>query len=312
LFNDTTESDSAARGEVAHLMDKALDPAFSVVIPCYNEHAAIRGTVDQIERAIPADRPYEIIVVNDGSTDQSEAVLASMAVSHPHVRVLAHRRNRGYGAALKTGIRNARAELIAITDADGTYPNDKINELVDLCAGYDMVVGARTSEDVTYSKIRSIPKFFLRIWISYLAGFTVPDINSGLRVFRKSVAERFFGVLSDRFSFTITITLAMLTNYRPTLFVPISYHARIGKSKLRPIRDTLRFTMLILRTGTYFAPARAFAPIFVSLFIGALASLVYDLFVLRNLTDKTVLLFLFSMNIAMFALLADMIDKRIG
>ena len=173
-----------------------------------------------------------------------------------------------------------------------------------------MVVGSRTGENVTYSKIRSIPKFFMRKWVSWLANQDVPDINSGLRVFRKDIAERFFGVLSDKFSFTITITLAMLTNYRRVKFVPIDYKSRVGKSKIKPIEDTLRFSSLILRTGVYFAPVRAFMPIFGVLFLSAFVSLGIDVFVFRDLTDTTLLLFLFSLNVAMFTLLADMIDKR--
>jgi glycosyltransferase involved in cell wall biosynthesis len=223
-----------------------------------------------------------------------------------------HRRNRGYGAALKTGIRRATSELIVITDADGTYPNERIPELVGIAAGEnaDMVVGSRTADDVTYPLIRKIPKWFLRRWASWIAGQNIPDMNSGLRVFRKSVVERFLNILPDGFSFTTTITLAMLTNFYDVRYVPISYAARVGQSKIRPIRDTLHFCQLILRTGMYFAPLRVFLPLAGVLFLGFLASLGYDLFVARNLTDKSVLLLLFSMNTGLFALLADMIDKR--
>ena len=102
----------------------------------------------------------------------------------------------------------------------------------------------------------------------------------------------------------------MFTNYHRVLFVPIDYHTRVGKSKIRPIRDTLRFSILILRTGTYFAPVRAFMPIFLLLMVSAIVSLMFDVFVYRDLTEKTLLLFLFSLNVGMFSLLADMIDKR--
>ena len=283
---------------------------FSVVIPCYNEINAIEATLESITKDLQSSSNHEIIIVNDGSDDGTLELLEKISPNYPNIRILSHEQNRGYGASLKTGIRVAQAELIVITDADGTYPNERIIELVEKCKDYDMVVGARTGKNVIYSKLRAFPKFFLRHWVSWLAGQNVPDINSGLRVFRKDLAESFFGILSNQFSFTITITLAMLTTYRRTLFVPIDYHPRVGKSKIKPIRDTWRFLVLILRTGTYFAPVRAFAPIFGMLFITAFASLFYDVFVLQNLTDKTVLLFLFSLNVAMFTLLADMIDKR--
>jgi glycosyltransferase involved in cell wall biosynthesis len=281
------------------------------VIPCYNEQDAVELTIDAIIAAIPT-MTFEIIIVNDGSSDATADAITRVLAKYPlMVKSVAHDVNRGYGAALKTGIMAARTELIAITDADGTYPNERLHELVQECFDADMVVGARTGDKVDYSKLRALPKFFLRHWVSWLAGRAVPDINSGMRVFRKSVAEKYFRVLSDKFSFTITITLALMTNYHRVKFVPINYRQRIGKSKIKPIRDTWRFIILILRTGTYFAPVRAFSPIFGILFVFSVISLFFDIFVLRNLTDKTILLFLFSLNIAMFALLADMIDKRL-
>lgn len=282
---------------------------FAIVIPCFNEELAIRSTIDELLEHVRADN-FEILIVDDGSSDGTADILKALEQEHSLVRVITHDSNRGYGAALKTGIRAARSELIVITDADGTYPNERIPELVEECQEYDMVVGSRTGANVTYSKIRSIPKYFMRKWVSWLASQDVPDINSGLRVFRKAIAERFFGVLSDKFSFTITITLAMLTNYRRVKFVPIDYKSRVGKSKIKPIQDTLRFASLILRTGVYFAPVRAFMPIFGILFLAANVSLGIDVFVRRDLTEATLLLFLFSLNIAMFTLLADMIDKR--
>jgi len=135
-------------------------------------------------------------------------------------------------------------------------------------------------------------------------------MNSGMRVFRKSVVERFMNILPNGFRFTTTITLSMVRNHYYVRFVQISYASRVGKSKIQPIRDTLRFTQLIIRTGMYFAPLRVLTPIILLLMFGFGGSLFYDVFVLRNLTDKTVLLLLFTLNTAMFALLADMIDKR--
>ena len=283
---------------------------YSVIVPCYNEERAVGQTIEHL-LANESDRStFEIIVVNDGSTDGTRAILEGYAERHANVHLLNHENNQGYGASLKTGIRKARAELIAITDADGTYPNERLPELVAACAEYDMVVGSRTADDVTYSKLRASAKFFMQRWMSWIARQHIPDINSGMRVFRKSVVESFIGILPDGFSFTVTITLAMLTNYRPTLFVPITYHERIGESKLRPFRDTLHFVTLILRTGTYFAPLRVFFPLVGLLSLMLFASLLYDIFHLGNLTDKTILLFLFTINSGMFALLADMIDKR--
>lgn len=284
-------------------------PDFSVVVPCYNEEGAIERTIDHLREKLGDPSRYELIIVNDGSSDGSPELLAAAASRDPTLRILHHQRNRGYGAALKTGIASARSPLIVITDADGTYPNEQIPALVEEARGYDMLVGARTGQNVTYSKVRAMPKIFLRRWASWLAGQDIPDINSGLRVFRKDAAERFLTVLPDTFSFTTTITLCMLTNYCPVRYVPIDYMHRVGKSKIKPIRDTLRFMMLIMRTGMYFAPLRLLAPVFLVMALATFASLVYDVS-LGNFTDKTVILLMFTMNVGIFALLADMIDKR--
>lgn len=289
------------------------DLEFSVVVPAFNEQNAAADTLDTIRAAIGNDAKYEVIVVNDGSTDDTARALAEYVDRNPDaILVVNHQKNRGYGAALKTGIRNASSDLIVITDADGTYPSERIPELVEAMADTRaaMVVGARVGEEVHYSKIRRIPKVFLKAYIDWIARTDVPDFNSGLRVFRRDVAEKFLGILPDGFSFTTTITLACITNNYPVYFTPISYAPRVGKSKIQPIRDTLRFTQLIVRTGMYFAPVRILGPVAVFLGLLAMISLGNDI-VNQNLTDSTVLLFLFTLNTGMIALLADMIDKRI-
>jgi glycosyltransferase involved in cell wall biosynthesis len=284
-------------------------PDLTIVVPCYNEENAVANTVAELRRALPTTN-YELILVNDGSTDRSAEIMKDIERTHERVRVIHHRRNRGYGAALKTAIRQARAEFIAITDADGTYPNERLPELLALAREADMVVGARTAADAEYPLVRKIPKAFLRFYASWIAGRNIPDLNSGMRVFRRSLAQRFLNILPDGFSFTSTITLAMLTNYHDVRYVPIAYASRVGRSKIHPIRDTVNFVQLIVRIGTYFAPLRVFFPIALVLFLLFGACLAYDTFVLRNLTDKTIMLLLFALNTGMFALLADMIDKR--
>jgi glycosyltransferase involved in cell wall biosynthesis len=288
----------------------------SIIIPCYNERLAITSTVREILDQLDQEgcTETEIIVVNDGSSDGSAAVLDDLSQELPEerFRVVHHRRNLGYGAALKSGIRRSHAEYICITDADGTYPNRRIPELLRKAHNHDMVVGARIGEDVTYSKVRSIPKMLLIPWVSFLCGGNVPDINSGLRVFRRDIALRFLNLLPDGFSFTTTITICLVRNRHDVIYVPISYTKRIGRSHIRPIRDTLRFVQLIGRTGMYFAPMRLLAPISLVLGLLFLASAAYDALVLFNLTDKTILLAVSSLNVFMFAMLADMIDKRSG
>ncbi|MUG95402.1 glycosyltransferase [Scytonema sp. UIC 10036] len=284
-------------------------PAFSLVLPVYNEEKSIAATLSNLHRTLnSANCQYEIIVVNDGSTDETGDILSS----HSDIRVIEHIRNRGYGAALKSGIRQAKYPLIVITDADGTYPNERIPELVALTNQADMVVGARIGNNVTYSKLRKIPKWFLVRFAEWISMTSIPDLNSGLRVFRKSIVEEFLNILPDTFSFTTTITLAMLTNHYIVQYVPIDYHHRVGKSKIKPIQDTLRFVQLILRVGVYFAPLRVFLPVAGLFFAGFLMTLCQDIFIRRDLTERTLILFVAATQLGMFALLADMIDKRSG
>ena len=280
----------------------------TIIVPAYNEEGSIEDTVKELH-PIAQEAQAQLMVVNDGSSDRTAEILELLMKNYPRLRVLHHEYNQGYGAALKTGLQAAKTELIAITDADGTYPNDRLLELARACRDKDMVVGSRTGPGVVYSKVRAVPKIFLKRWVSWIAGRTVPDINSGLRVFRAETARKFLGIYPNGFSFTITITLAMLTTRRQVQFIPISYAARVGQSKIKPVRDTLRFLNIIMRTGTYFAPIRAFLPLVAILFLAATVSLGFDIWN-GDLTEKTLLLYLFSFNTGMFTLLADMIDKR--
>lgn len=284
-----------------------LGSSFSLILPAYNEELGIAATLDHLQVNLQnIDCKYEIIVVDDGSTDNTGNILSSRS----DIRLIEHTRNRGYGAALKTGIRHAKYPLIVITDADGTYPNERIPELVTLAKQADMVVGARIGANVKYSTLRKIPKWFLVRFAEWVTKHRIPDMNSGLRVLHKSVVEKFLNVLPDSFSFTTTITIAMLTNNYVVRYVPIDYYYRVGRSKIKPIRDTLRFIQLILRTGVYFAPLRIFLPFAGIFFAGFLFTLFQDIFDRRDLTERTLILLIAATQIGMFALLADMIDKR--
>jgi glycosyltransferase involved in cell wall biosynthesis len=280
-------------------------PTFSLVIPVYNEEKIIAATVDELQQILQSYQ-YEIIVVNDGSTDATSQVLSSVS----GITLIEHNRNRGYGAALKTGIRQAQYPLIVITDADGTYPNERIPDLLTLAAKADMVVGSRTGKNVTYSNLRKIPKWFLVRFAQWVTKTKIPDLNSGLRVFQRDVLVKFIPVLPNTFSFTTTITIAMLTNNYIVHYEPIDYFHRVGKSKIKPIRDTLRFVQLILRMGVYFAPLRIFLPVAGLFFTAFLVTLFQDLFIRQDLTESTLILFVAAIQVGMFALLADMIDRR--
>lgn len=284
----------------------------TVLVPCYNEEEAVAETIGKLDAAMSPLGDFCILVIEDGSEDRTLDVLNELAKRYPRLRIIAHDENRGYGAALKTGLRNADSEFIAIVDADGTYPIADLPKLVDLALqnDFDMVVGARTGDNVTYSKVRKIPKYFLHRWINWIVNMKVPDINSGMRVFRKDMAQKFVRILPNGFSFTITITISALRNNYRVHFEPIDYFARKGNSKIHPIKDTLRFVQIIGRTGMYFAPLRILSPLIVVLAISATISASYDAFVLQDLTEKTLVLLTMLLNVGIFAVLADMIDKR--
>jgi glycosyltransferase involved in cell wall biosynthesis len=295
-------------------MGTSVEPAppaprtVSVVVPAYNEEHGIRPVLVSLLETMNAlsGVTYEIIVVDDGSTDgTSEAVRDLQGVS-----VVRHDSNRGYGAALKTGLRHAQYEWICITDADGTYPNERIGDLLAATDGAHMVVGARTAPGVQDSWLRRLPRTFLRRYAAWVTRRRIDDMNSGLRIFRKDLAERFLHLLPDGFSFTTTITIALLMEYYTVRFIPIGYARRVGKSKIDPIGDTLRFLVLIIRTGTYFAPLRTLVPPTMVLFLLFVASAAYDVFSLHNLTDKTLVFLVLSVNAGTLALVADMIHKR--
>ena len=203
--------------------------------------------------------------------------------------------------------------MIVITDADGTYPEERIVHLLArIDAGAEMAVGARTGPDVEVPLLRRPAKTFLRLLASYLAGSRIRDLNSGLRAIRRELVLAYRPILPNGFSFTTTITLAALTNGHRVDFVSIDYRKRSGSSKIRPIRDTLGFLSLIVRTVLYFNPLKVFFPVAVLIGLGLLGSIYYDIAVVQpsNLSDKTVLLFVALVQVLSVGLLADLVDKR--
>jgi glycosyltransferase involved in cell wall biosynthesis len=284
-------------------------PSLTIIVPAYNEAKGIGPVLASIKATMDdASLDHEILVVDDGSQDGTAAVAETAGF-----RVLRHPQNRGYGAALKTGIRYAAHELIAITDADGTYPNERIPALYALAVvgEYDMVVGARTGEEVHIPLIRRPAKWALNRLADHLARAHIPDLNSGLRLFRKELAEQYMHYLPSGFSFTTTLTLALLTNEYRVCYEPISYHKRVGKSKINPIKDTLNFTGLIVRTVMYFAPLRVLLPISGTLLLLALAVLVASALFTDRIMDVTVIVItMTALQIAVLALVADLVEKR--
>jgi len=313
------------------------EPKLSIVMPVYNEAGAVAGVIEAIQSAGIAV-PHEIIVIDDASTDGTGAVLEGLASrgsglqtatsgesrpggrsheesgpggpSHKHIRVIRHDRNKGYGASLKTGIAAARAEHVMIIDGDGSYPVKHFDEFAAHAAEFDMVVGARTTAVKHEPKLRTWVKALIIWMLKVLADIDVPDLNSGLRLMKKSQVSRYFHLLPDGISFTSTITLILLSEGRPVKFVPIDYFARTGASKFLPVRDTLGIIILIARTFLYFNPLKVFLPLALGCF--ALAAIVAAISIAAGkfMDVTTVVLLLTGVQLFILGLLADLMAKR--
>lgn len=279
----------------------------SVIIPAYNEEKAIEQTIQSLKKELNRlDLNYEIIVVNDGSTDKTKEILGTIE----GIKLINHPENQGYGAALKTGIKNNGYDWILIIDADKTYPVEAISNLITHAPNYDMVIGARTGKKAKIPLIRKPAKWVINKLANYLSGIKIPDLNSGLRIIKKSLLEKFIFILPDGFSFTTTITLAALTNGYGVKYIPIDYHKRIGKSKFKPIKDTLNFIQLIIKTVLYFNPLRVFIPLSLILFLLGIGIFIYsNFFTPKILETTTAVLIISSIQLLAVGMIADLIVK---
>ena len=273
----------------------------SVVIPCKNEERAITQTIEQVRSVLePLELAYEIIVVDDGSSDASrDKALAAGA------RVVVHGANLGYGNAVMSGVNKARQPYVAILDADGTYPVDRLPDLIRAAPGHDMVVGQRTWTDRNSSRLKISLRWLLSLYIFLVTNIKVPDINSGFRLFRKADLLRYRSLLCPTFSFTTSLTLLFKLLHRPIIYVPIAYDTRIGKSKVSLLRDTLRTLSYVFLIANLFRPYRLAAVI---LGAGLLLNLAAWALSLACALSVASLLGLFiAVNLTVFTLLLAMI-----
>jgi glycosyltransferase involved in cell wall biosynthesis len=265
----------------------------TILIPAFNEEKAIASVVERLKKSHPDD---EILVVDDASTDQT-AKLAETAGA----RVIRHQFNLGYGGALKTGIRHAQNEILMFFDADDQHDPADIHPIVEALENTDMAVGARPKG--SGALYRRSGKWFLHRVANYLVGHPIPDLNSGLRAIRRNLALQFLHLLPNGFSFSTTITLALMRSGFQVAYVPIKVKERIGKSTLS-LKDFFKTLFLIIRMITLFAPLKIYVPVTGLLLLIAIPSLIYDI-LQHNITDTTVLLWLMTVVIFLFGLLAD-------
>lgn len=254
-------------------MENSAPIEVTILLPAYNESGALPSVVEGIRRAMDGTgKHYEILLVDDCSTDDTARVAAGL-----NLRVFRHIFNQGSGAARRTGIREARGETIVMLDADGTYEPACIPELLQYIPEYDQVNGARTSEQGTMRLLRRPAKWFIRRLAMYLSGQQIPDLNTGLKAFKRSKMMHYLWLLPDGFSCVTTMTLAFLTNGHAVKYVPTPYYKRIGHSKFHPVKDTVKYVSTVIRMCAYFRPLRVFGPVAFVFFVLAGIKVIYGL-----------------------------------
>lgn len=272
----------------------------SIVVPVFNEEDAIGSFANELTTSFPE---ADIILIDDGSTDKTAEVLKSIPL-----KVISHSINRGYGASLKTGILNAKRDYVLFCDGDGQHSVEDINKIIESMDDFDMVVGARDGDSHRpWSRRPGI--FILRVFANYLAGQKIPDLNSGLRMFRKEGLLKYIHLMPNGFSFSTTSTFAMVKTNKNVKYIPITVRKRIGTSSVRQWRHGPQTLMLMLRLTVLFEPLKVFLTVAGFTFLIGICSFAIDIFSPPwGISDTTMLLFNSSLIIFMFGLLCDQVS----
>jgi polyisoprenyl-phosphate glycosyltransferase len=292
-------------------------PYVTIVLPCHNEEGHVVAEVARICEAMDASAyDYEVVAYDDASTDQTLARLYEAAPRFPHLQIVHFHRNGGSGTVRRIGTQQAKGEIVVWTDADMTYPNERIPEFVQMLEKdptLDQVVGARTTEEGTHKVLRVPAKWFIRKLAEVLTNSEIPDLNSGLRAFRRQVSLPYLRLLPPGFSCVTTITIAFLSNQHDVRYVPIEYAKRSGTSKFRFVKDAYRYILQVLRMVMYFNPLKVLMPVALFLLGLGIAKGIYDM--VKHpffFAVNTVLIFVTGLLIASLALLADLIVRSRG
>jgi glycosyltransferase involved in cell wall biosynthesis len=266
-------------------------------MPAYNEEAVIGQMLDMLRTA----GYYELIVVDDGSRDSTRQV----ALEHG-ARVVRHPYNIGNGAAVKSGIRAATGDIIVLMDADGQHPPGDIPRLLAQIGDYDMVVGARTGSSQA-SFQRGVANRVFNAYASYIVGRPIPDLTSGFRVVKAPILKRFVYLLPNGYSYPSTITISMFRSGYRVRYEPIVSPPRVGVSKVRPLRDGLRFLLTITRLGTMFVPLKIFGPVSLAFLAVGVGYGAYLLIALARFSNMAALLITIGIVIFLIGLVAEQI-----
>jgi glycosyltransferase involved in cell wall biosynthesis len=291
-------------------------PHISLVIPIYNEEVTISQVIPEAIEILQAENHFfEIVAVDDGSSDRSFQVLRSIQEHHPDIlRIVQHIYNKGYGAALRTGIRCARGELVVCMDADGQHSASQVANLIALIPPYDLVVGYRTSKYQGHW-YRNLGNRFYNSFASWLTGFKILDLTSGFRAMRRSTVNHFLHLYPSGFSASLTVTMAYLKAGYNVTFVPVDVQARsAGESKVNYFKDGSRFFNLILRMVMLYDPMRIFTPAsLLSALLGVVAWIAGMLDEQRFFfSNATILFFVTAIFIFLLGLIANqVVNSRI-
>ena len=271
----------------------------SVIIPAYNEASTIGGIVFKIKELHP---DVEIIVVNDGSIDDTAAI-AKNAGAHVH----SHPYNIGNGAATKSGIRIAGGDILVFMDGDNQHNPEDIAKLLRYIPDYDMAVGSRSNGDQA-SLGRTFGNTAYNWLASYVAKFPIFDLTSGFRAIKADIARKFLYLLPNTYSYPSTLTLCVLRSGRSVKYMPINVLRRTtGKSKISPFKDGVRFLMIIIKICTLYSPLRVFLPVSFGLFVLGLSYYMFTYVSSGRFSNMSLLLFTTSIIIFMMGLVSEQI-----
>jgi glycosyltransferase involved in cell wall biosynthesis len=273
--------------------------SLSIVIPAKNEAGAIAAVVAGAKKEYP---DAELIVVDDGSSDDTAKV-----AERAGAKVIRHPESLGNGAAIKAGARAASGDIIAFMDGDGQHDAGEFGKLLEkLDQGYDMVIGARSSG--SHANVgRLYANGIYNVVASWLTGRRIPDLTSGFRVARADLFKKFLYLLPNGFSYPTTITMAFLRSGHPICFESIPVAKRIGKSHIRPIRDGVRFMVIIFKIATLYSPLKIFLPISAVFFASGLGWYAHTLATTGRFTNMSMLLFSASVIVFLIGLISEQI-----
>ena len=285
-----------------------LQPTLTIILPMYNEAATIKTVLqtllDMMDTQL-AHVPFELIIVDDGSSDGSAEQVRQLEDNR--LRVQQHPYNIGNGAAIKTGIRLAQGEFVLLMDADGQHKPSDIPRLLEHTDRYDMVVGARTRESDT-AVHRDIANTIYNTFASYVCGRKIEDLTSGFRVIKTDIAKSMVYMLPNTFSYPTTITLAVVRSGYSLKYIPIVAQKRVGKSKIKLLRDGSRFFLILFKIATLFSPLKIFVPASISTFLLGFGYGLFKVLILGTRYGPTsAMLMTFSLIIFLMGLISEQI-----